>query len=187
MGGILAVESTVGQGSRFHFSLKFPIQTTTNEQEHPPMIATSSPMNQIHGVNILLVDDDEINLFVGKKLLTAHGATLTTAASGAVALQQLQQQTFDLVFMDISLPDQDGYAVTKIIRADARFQRLPIIALTAHTIPGIRERCLEAGMNDFLGKPFKLEDLLVVAARWLISSEASATAHSPSPTLAPYK
>lgn len=175
MGGTLTVESTVGQGSHFHFSLRFPTQTAAYEQNDPPLRIIAYPANHLSGAHILLVDDDEINLFVSKKLLMAYGAILTTAANGAIALQHIRQQQFDLVFMDVSLPDQNGYEVTKIIRADARFPQLPIIALTAHTTPGIRERCLAAGMNDFLGKPFKLEELLTVAAHWIPSKAFNKT------------
>ncbi len=135
-----------------------------------PLIAsTSQPsLHHLRQKTILLVDDDEINLFVGSKLLSVFGANVITATNGAECLQRLTQQTFDLVFMDVSLPDQSGYDVVQSIRAQPQFQNLPIIALTAHTIAGIRERCLAAGMNDFLGKPFTQEDLLTVTARWLL-------------------
>lgn len=162
MGGQLSVESTLGKGSHFYFTVCFPLDA-------PLIASTSQPsLHHLRQKTILLVDDDEINLFVGSKLLSVFGANVITATNGAECLQRLTQQTFDLVFMDVSLPDQSGYDVVQSIRAQPQFQNLPIIALTAHTIAGIRERCLAAGMNDFLGKPFTQEDLLTVTARWLL-------------------
>ncbi len=100
-----------------------------------------------------------INQFFGRELLQTFGVTVSVAASGADAIQQIQQQNFTLVFMDVSMPEMDGYETTRRIRTDPRFSDLPIVALTAHAIAGERERCLAAGMNDYLTKPLELEQL----------------------------
>ncbi|CAA6806838.1 MAG: Unknown protein, partial [uncultured Thiotrichaceae bacterium] len=89
--------------------------------------------------------------------------------SGEEALQTLKQQTqptIDLVFMDVSMPGMDGYEATRQIRSEARFTDLPVVALTAHAIEGERERCLAAGMNDYLSKPFELEQLQEKIQQW---------------------
>ncbi|MDD5391549.1 MAG: response regulator [Thiothrix sp.] len=164
MGGTLTVESTPGEGCRFYFALAFPL--------HIPRRAAETPDNGLKGnlsgtnTHILLVDDDPMNLFFGRELLQTLGVQVTTAASGAEAIQQLQQQAIDIVFMDVSMPEMDGYETTRRIRADVRFATLPIIALTAHAIAGGRERCLAAGMNDYLTKPYVLSDLHSTIERW---------------------
>ncbi|MGB3917947.1 MAG: response regulator, partial [Thiothrix litoralis] len=80
-------------------------------------------------------------------------------------LQLLEKYAFDLVFMDVSMPGMDGYETTQRIRSDSRFVSLPVIALTAHAIVGERERCLAAGMDDYLTKPFEIEQLQIVILR----------------------
>jgi signal transduction histidine kinase/CheY-like chemotaxis protein len=164
MGGTLTVESTPGEGCRFYFVLAFPL--------HIPRRAGETPDKGLKGnslgtnTHILLVDDDPMNLFFGRELLQTLGVQVITAASGAEAIQQLQQQAIDIVFMDVSMPEMDGYETTRRIRADVRFATLPIIALTAHAIAGGRERCLAAGMNDYLTKPYVLSDLHSAIERW---------------------
>ena len=144
-------------------------------------------MTLLQHAHLLLVDDDAISLFVGKRLLETHGIQVVTAANGAEALAQCQQQKVDVILMDVSLPDQSGYEVVRAIRTHTAFHTTPIIALTAHTIPDIHERCLEAGMDDFLGKPFRLEDLLAKIAYWLAMPAASASESCPSPAATQHK
>lgn len=122
-------------------------------------------MNTPH---ILLVDDDALNRFFGQELLQVIGFRVTTANSGKEAILQLQQTTFDLVFMDVSMPDMNGYETTQHIRQDTRFSHLPIVALTAHAIAGERERCLASGMNDYLTKPFELEQIRQMLQQWIV-------------------
>lgn len=115
---------------------------------------------------ILLVDDDELNRFVGQELLNGLGMQTSLASSGSDALQQLQQNAFDLVFMDVSMPGMDGYEATQLIRDQAQFKDLPIIALTAHAFVNERVICLGAGMNDYLAKPFSLDELKKIIYKW---------------------
>lgn len=91
---------------------------------------------------------------------------MATAESGQQTLVLIKQNSYDMVFMDVSMPDMDGYETTRRIRGDKQFTHLPIIALTAHTIAGERERCLNAGMNDFLSKPFDMEEMQRVMQSW---------------------
>jgi CheY-like chemotaxis protein len=104
------------------------------------------------------VDDYELNRYLGTAMLDKLGVKTTTAESGQAALDLLHQQRFDLVMMDVSMPEMDGYTTTRHIRT-AGYTDLPIIAVTAHAIEGERERCINAGMNDYLTKPFDLEAL----------------------------
>ena len=99
-------------------------------------------------------------------MLERLGIQATVANSGQAALQQLPQQAFDLVLMDISMPEMDGYATTQAIR-HAGYQHIPIIAVTAHAIEGERERCHAAGMNGYLSKPFNLAALHSILCRFV--------------------
>ena len=166
MDGELNVTSTLAQGSCFFFTLNFPLQETlveTNSTTASPMLSKTALTN----LQILLVDDDEMNRFFGAKLFKAIGVQVETADSGEQAILCLQTQRFDLVFMDVSMPGIDGYETTRRIRAEDHFSDLPIIALTAHAIAGIRERCLAAGMDDYLTKPFDVEQLEKMVQQWM--------------------
>ncbi len=167
MGGNLAVESSLKQGSRFFFSLNFPLKKRVNKQEKLSSAPESHLSTEfLQAFCVLLVDDDEMNRFFGQKILKACGVKAFVAESGKDVLQQLEEKTFDLIFMDVSMPDMDGYETTRRLRADQRFIHLPVIALTAHAIAGERERCLEAGMDDYLTKPFKMEQLKDMIKYW---------------------
>lgn len=155
MGGELELESIPEQGSRFFFTLNLPIAAS----ETPPLtLPVAEDKKDLSGYRVLLVDDDEMNCYLGERMLQRLGIKATVADSGKVALQQLEQHPFDLVMMDVSMPDMDGYTTTRHIR-NAGHTQLLIIAVTAHAIEGERERCLAAGMNDYLTKPFNLATL----------------------------
>ncbi|CAA6802718.1 MAG: Unknown protein, partial [uncultured Thiotrichaceae bacterium] len=113
----------------------------------------------------LLVEDDELNQLVARELLNLIDISAVIASDGYQALKILQNQSFDLIFMDINMPGIDGYETARRIRAGGN--TTPIIALTATTVAGSRERCLEAGMDDYLSKPFELRDLKTVSERWV--------------------
>ena len=115
---------------------------------------------------VLLVDDDELNRFVGQELLESLGMESIVAGSGAEALDKLQSCRFDLVLMDISMQVMDGYETTRLIRAQIQFKCLPIIALTAHALVNERAKCLQVGMDDYLAKAFTLAELKQVIHKW---------------------
>jgi signal transduction histidine kinase/CheY-like chemotaxis protein len=168
MGSELKVESTINQGSRFYFSLRLPIcESIQNSQSPSHALAQLMPAVSLVALHILLVDDDEINQFVGKKFLEKQGANVVVAESGEMALVELDSRSFDVILLDISMPNMDGYTLTKHVRTHKLWRHIPIIAMTAHVTPGYRERCLAAGMNDFIGKPFDMETLLDVIKRCL--------------------
>lgn len=164
MGGELQVESWPQHGSCFFFTLTLPLQEPqpTQQAVETTLLSSLLPDN----LRILLVDDDEMNRFFGGELIRSLGVIVDTADSGLIAIQLLQAQDFDLVFMDVGMPDMDGYVTTRQIRACTRFANLPVIALTAHVVTGERERCLAAGMNDYLTKPFEIEKLEMAIRRW---------------------
>lgn len=164
MGGELQVDSLPGRGSCFFFTLNFPLQEQQPESR-PAINAVSSPILP-DGLRILLVDDDEMNRFFGGELIRSLGVVVDVADSGEMALQLLRQQAFDLVFMDVGMPGMDGYETTRQLRADPRFRHLPVLALTAHAITGERKRCLAAGMDDYLTKPFDIDQLEGAVWRW---------------------
>lgn len=159
MGGELAVESTPDQGSRFYFTIDMPLRAVVAEVEEVHTEPLSSAVAKLSGFRVILVDDDEMNLFFGEKLLKASGVSVVVANSGEQALECLQQQRFDLMLLDVSMPGMNGYQTVQEIRRQKNLASLTVVALTAHAIAGERERCLEAGMDDFMAKPFELEDL----------------------------
>lgn len=167
MGGSLHLESALGQGSRLWFRLEFPIaKTLATTLATVPSVVASQRLN-LTAAAILLVDDDVLNQFFTQAVLEKLGMQVTIAGSGAAAIQQVQQQNFALVLMDVSMPEMDGYETTRRIRVMPNLADLPIVALTAHAIAGERERCLAAGMSDFLCKPYQIADLQMTLQRWL--------------------
>ncbi len=125
------------------------------------------------GLRVLVVEDNPVNRTVAVGLLEREGHRVTTAENGVVALERLAEADFDLVLMDVQMPRMDGYEATRRIRADERWRDLFIVAMTAHAMAGDREKCLEAGMNDYITKPFKVEELNQVVERWRAQRAAS--------------
>jgi signal transduction histidine kinase/DNA-binding response OmpR family regulator/HPt (histidine-containing phosphotransfer) domain-containing protein len=125
------------------------------------------PQLSLAGACILLVDDVELNRVVAMAILRDSGALIDTASNGREAVAKVLQGNYDLVLMDVQMPEMDGLTATAEIRRNPRFQYLPIIAMTAHAMNGDRERSLAAGMNDHLTKPINAETLLTTIERWL--------------------
>ena len=190
LGGEIGVRSAPGQGSEFHFTARFGRPPADADAEgaaaQPPSAATggSSPAltAKLHGRRVLLVEDNELNQIVAGELLReACGMVVTVAANGLQALAALGHDTPDLVLMDVQMPDMDGYEVTRRIRQNSAWARLPIIAMTAHAMARDRERCLAAGMDDYIAKPFDPEELYLVLARHLAPAASAPRALAPTP------
>jgi CheY-like chemotaxis protein len=116
---------------------------------------------------VLLVEDNEINREVARELLTMAGLTVVEAHNGYQALDRLAAEQFDVVLMDVQMPELDGVETVKAIRAQERLRSLPVIAMTAHAMLGDRERFLDCGMSDYVAKPIEEDQLLGVLARWI--------------------
>jgi len=149
-----------------------------NDSVRPARQETTA--EEARGMRILLVEDNEMNQQVATELLTSAGATVTIANHGGEALQLFkegpQPPPFDVVLMDLQMPEMDGYTATRLLRTDERFRELPIIAMTAHALVEERQRCLEAGMNDHVTKPIEPEALFAALKRWVKPREASTPA-----------
>ena len=120
-----------------------------------------------HRAQVLLVEDNPVNQLVAKGMLGKLGCDVVIAAHGGEALSQLERSNFDLVLMDCNMPVMDGYEATRQIRQSGRWPQLPIVALTANAMPEERERCRSAGMNDYLAKPFRREELEALLDLWV--------------------
>jgi CheY-like chemotaxis protein len=122
------------------------------------------------GIRVLLVEDNEMNQQVATELLQSAGAIVTVANHGGEAVKILtegdQAPPFDVVFMDLQMPEMDGFTATKLLRRDPRLQKFPIIAMTAHALVEERQRCLNAGMNDHVSKPIDPDNLFSTLMRW---------------------
>ncbi len=125
------------------------------------------PRESLPARRILVVEDNAINQTVVRRMLEQLGQQVHLAGNGIEALAALQQSAFDLVLMDCQMPEMDGFEATRRIRGAEASTRLPIIALTANSMKGDRERCLQAGMDDYLAKPIRMTDLASLLQRWL--------------------
>lgn len=130
-------------------------------------VPISTPAINLSGARVLVVEDNHINQRIAREILQGVGVEVEIAANGAIAVQAIRNGSFDLVLMDLQMPEMDGYQATRMIRKDEQFNELPIIAMTAHAMAGDREKCLDAGMNDHLTKPIDPDHLFAVLQRWI--------------------
>jgi CheY-like chemotaxis protein len=122
----------------------------------------------LKGQQVLVVDDDVRNIFALGSVLERHGMKVLTAQTGQEAITTLEQTPdVAIVLMDIMMPEMDGYQTIALIRKEAKFRRLPIVALTAKAMKGDREKCLDAGASDYLAKPVNTDQLLATLRLWL--------------------
>jgi signal transduction histidine kinase/CheY-like chemotaxis protein/HPt (histidine-containing phosphotransfer) domain-containing protein len=137
-----------------------------------------APVHDATGIRVLLVEDNEMNQQVATELLESGGAIVTVANHGGEAVKILtegdQAPPFDVVFMDLQMPQMDGFTATKLLRRDPRLQKFPIIAMTAHALVEERQRCLDAGMNDHVSKPIDPDNLFATLLRWAKPRQKSA-------------
>jgi len=155
---------------------KLPVLTRAFVSSHLQASQASGDVrtDMFPGVRVLVVEDIKINLMLIKKILEKHGCLVTEAGNGIKALEALKRSSFDIVFMDCQMPEMDGFEATAHIRDDEKESgaHLTIVALTADAMVGDREKCLRAGMDDYLNKPMKQEQITEILKRWVGKPQA---------------
>ncbi len=185
MGGEVWAESQPGQGSKFSFTVRLEpcdfestasttvvfAQSATNgasagrstgSQADVALEVPPAPLGRI-----LVAEDNSVNQMVAEAMLVKLGYRADVVANGLEAVEALERFPYDLVLMDLQMPEMDGYAASAMIRGDSRLADIPIVAMTAHALASDRARCLAAGMNDYVSKPVKAEVLGAVLERWV--------------------
>ena len=154
-GGSISVKSETGTGSTFTFNLTFT-KADQSAIDNANQSKTENEIVSIDGLNILLVEDNLLNQVLAKKVLTDWNWKVEIAENGLIALEKVKQIDFDIILMDIQMPEMDGYEATRSIRKmnDSSKSKVPIIAMTAHAMSGESEKCISAGMNGYISKPF---------------------------------
>jgi CheY-like chemotaxis protein len=168
MGGRLGVESTPGKGSTFW--VEFPLASEPSVERVEAEQTASEPISTLEG-HILLAEDNQVNQIVALAMLEQYDLEVDVVENGTEALEAYLAKPYDLVLMDCQMPHMDGFEATAEIRrrevAAGAKTSIPIIALTANAMSGAREQCLAAGMSDFVSKPFTVEAITEMLARWL--------------------
>ncbi|HKK72851.1 MAG TPA: ATP-binding protein [Candidatus Krumholzibacteria bacterium] len=173
MGGHVEVESEVGEGSRFRFEIPLeacdPLPKENQSVDVEPTDSSAAAPR-----HVLVVEDNPMNLKIAVRMLERMGHVVSTAEHGRIALDLLSRETFDLVLLDMQMPVLDGIATAQAIRASAEpWSEVPIVAMTANAMRRDRDRCLEAGMDGFLSKPFRLEVLRETVENHVASAATS--------------
>ena len=164
MGGQIGVDSEPDKGSTFWFQVLLARAVTRDESASA--IKPGLPSN-LRGAHVLLVEDNEINQQVAAELLQSAGMVADIASNGLEGLQMLRNKRYDAVLMDMQMPVMDGLQATQAIREVDTLKSLPVIAMTASVMQGDRDRCIQAGMNDYISKPINVDQLFATLARWL--------------------
>ncbi len=168
-GGRLGVDSKPNEGSRFWFSFGSEVIKTNTKTLIDPLVSKTPSDTDTQALivaKILLVDDSVFNQVVLSSMLNSAGHQVDVADSGTDAIKAATDNAYDLILMDVSMPDMSGMEATTIIRQRGVADNTPIIAITAHAMAGYKEKCLASGMNAYLTKPISRIDLLSVVATW---------------------
>jgi CheY-like chemotaxis protein len=185
MGGDLRVASEPGKGSTFSFNLRMRASAESDFSTSARMLqqadfqpaAPPTSVKSLQG-RVLLAEDNAVNQAVAAGMLSAIGVEAAIACNGEAVVQLAARETFDAILMDCQMPVLDGYQATRTIREmeiDVGRTPVPIIAVTANALPGDKEKCLSAGMNDYLSKPYTSEQLARVLGKYLSAGDKNST------------
>lgn len=179
MNGTIRVESELNKGSTFYVSLPLPLKKPTPSET--PSETTPQISQTFAPLRILLAEDNPINQKLTTQLLIKYGHTITTVPNGQKAVQTFSTHTFDLILMDIQMPVMNGLEATQAIRKLEKntSKHIPIIALTAHAMTGDKERCLEAGMDDYISKPIQMDVFLKTIQKYIPQYNTSQISETP--------
>jgi CheY-like chemotaxis protein len=173
MGGRITVETELGKGSVFTVQLEAAIAAGADagisHLDRAEPVATGQRAALPHEHRVLVADDNAVNRALACKLLEKLGCSVEVACDGREAFSLWRDGNFDLVFMDCQMPELDGYRAVQMIReyeSEHKRERTPVIAMTAQAMPGDRERCFQAGMDDYVSKPAKPETIDLMLERW---------------------
>jgi len=181
MGGEIWVKSEVNGGSTFHFTACFGLGESVELPTRPELVEHAKHRH-FDGLRVLVAEDNPINQQIAAEILDGAGITVELAENGRVAVEKIQAGGgYDIVLMDLQMPEMDGYAATVAIRADSSFATLPILAMTAHAMEEERVLCLKAGMNDHIAKPINPDALFDMLAHWGRRQRTDTPAAPPSP------
>ena len=166
MHGSIKVSSTPGQGTRFDVELT--LATASKQADRTVALDQTEAQRRLFGKRVLLVEDTPVNQKIAEKLLARYGCEVTTANNGLEALEAASRESFDVILMDMQMPEMDGLEATRrlrIMHVQGKVACLPIIALTANAMAEDREECLAAGMDDFIAKPFRADNVISTLLR----------------------
>jgi CheY-like chemotaxis protein len=173
MGGEVGAESEPGKGSTFWFTARLSRgYGTMPEASAAEVESAGSGLLPHHlGARILLAEDNAINCEVAVALLSGAGLKVDIAENGRAAVDKIRANDYDLILMDIQMPEMDGLEATRLVRSMAGYETLPILAMTANVFEEDRKACLEVGMNDFVAKPIEVDTMFKILAKWLPTQE----------------
>lgn len=182
MGGSIWVKSRETAGSCFSFTVKLGLTDIANipmSRSRPQNTAESNRLRNFGNAHLLLVEDNEVNRIVATELLNQAHLQVDTAENGEIALSKLTQNHYACVLMDIQMPGMDGYQTTRMLRKLPHCSTLPVIAMTANVMSDDRSKCLQSGMDDFIGKPILPETLYATLSKWIKPDQPTDKATAP--------
>jgi CheY-like chemotaxis protein len=172
MDGEITFDSRVGDGSTFRFTV--PVECVERRPKPAALLPVAAAVNgDRSGVRILLAEDIDLNRRIALRMLERLGYRADTVGNGRLAVEAVRNHPYDLVFLDVHMPEMDGFTAIREIRKFRQNAHRPVVvAMTARAMAGDREQCLAAGMDDYISKPVRLDDIRAVVEKWVSSGEA---------------